>query len=189
MFMTPSTQNYKKYAKYFPGASLESNKRTFQATTEFGDQRSSKRFQPAETHPGTQSHADYNEDVATNTSYSQTPAINDGSTVAQFFIGSRTITPLGTSDKQMAKTLVDEICKYGSMDRLILDNAKAQISERVKEIQRTFCIKDWQSKPYMGYHNFAERAWKGTKMHTNNLLDMLGSPSKKRIFPKVKMAM
>ena len=39
-----------------------------------------------------------------------------------------------------------EVC--GAMDRLISDNAKAQILDQVKEILRTFCIKDWQSEPY-----------------------------------------
>jgi hypothetical protein len=41
------------------------------------------------------------------------------------------------------------------MDRLISDNAKAQLSERVKDILRTYCIKDWQQiEPYKGNQNF-----------------------------------
>jgi hypothetical protein len=39
---------------------------------------------------------------------------------------------------QLAYRLMDEIRKYGAMDRLISDNAKAQISSRVKDILRTF---------------------------------------------------
>ena len=62
------------------------------------------------------------------------------------------------------------------MDRLISDNAKAQILEQVKEILRTFCIKDWQSEQYKGNQNYAERGWKDTKTRTNNLLNMSGAP-------------
>ena len=104
----------------------------------------------------------------------------DLSTAAQFFIGRtsnfRSIIPLGSSDKQMARALMDEIRRYGAMDRLISDNAKAQVSARVKEILRTFCIKDWQSEPYKGNQNYAERGWKDTKTRTNNLLNMSGAP-------------
>ncbi len=35
-FVEPSKINYEEYARFFPGASLESIKRTFQATTQFG---------------------------------------------------------------------------------------------------------------------------------------------------------
>ena len=121
-----------------------------------------------------------NEDVATDTLYSRTPAIDDGSTAAQFYVGRashfRSVMPLGSSDKQMARTLMDEIRKYGAMNRLVSDNARAQISARVKEILRTFCIDDWQSEPYKGNQNFAERAWKDSKTRTNNLLNMSGAP-------------
>ena len=64
--------------------------------------------------------------------------------------------PLGSSDKQMARTLMDEIRKYGAMNHLVSDNARAQILARVKEILRAFCIDDWQSEPYKGNQNFAE---------------------------------
>ena len=71
---------------------------------------------------------------------------------------------------------MDEIRKYGAMDRLISDNARARLSEQVKDILRTFCIKDWHSKPHIGNQNFAERAWRDTKTRTNNLLNMCGAP-------------
>ena len=62
------------------------------------------------------------------------------------------------------------------MDRLICDNAKAQISARVKDVLRTFAIKDWQSEPYNKNQNFAERGWRDTKRKTNNLLNFSGAP-------------
>ena len=43
------------------------------------------------------------------------------------------------------------------MDVLVSDNAKAEISERVKDILRTFTLKDRQSEePYNGNQSFAE---------------------------------
>jgi hypothetical protein len=52
---------------------------------------------------------------------------------------------------------MDEICKYGAMDKLTSNNAKAEISVRVKDVLRTLNINDWQSEPYKGNQNFAER--------------------------------
>ena len=43
------------------------------------------------------------------------------------------------------------------MDMLISDNARAQISEKVKEILGTFSIKHHLSEPHNKNQNFAER--------------------------------
>ena len=64
------------------------------------------------------------------------------------------------------------------MDVLVSDNAKAEISERVKDILRTFAIKDRQSEPYNGNQNFAERGWRDTKRKVNILLNVSGAPAK-----------
>ena len=182
--MKPSRSNHAQYAKHFPGTNLDTLKATFKATTQLGTRGAVEGFNlrdriiapnPVLSIPRR------HEDVATDTLYSRTPAIDDGSTAAQFFIGRRShfrsITPLGTSDKQFAYRLMDEIRKYGAMDRLISDNAKAQISSRVKDILRTFSIKDWTSEPHKGNQNFAERGWKDTKTKVNNLLNSSGAPA------------
>ena len=95
-----------------------------------------------------------NEDVATDTLYSRTPATDNGSTAAQFFVGRkslyRSVRPCGSLVKDFARALMDKIRKYGAMDRLICEKAKAQISAQVKNILRAFCIKDWESKPNVG---------------------------------------
>jgi hypothetical protein len=181
--MKPSKQNHDQYARYFPGTTVETIKATFEATTQLGTRGAVEGFNlcdriiapnPVLSIPRR------HKDVATDTLYSRTPAIDDGSTAAQFFIGRRSpfrsITPMGTSDKHFAYRLMDEIPKYGAMDRLISDNAKAQISSRVKDILRTFYIKDWQSEPYKGNQNFAERGWRDTKAKVNNLLNASGAP-------------
>ena len=41
---------------------------------------------------------------------------------------------------------MDEIRKRGAMNRIISDSAKAELSERVKDILRTFAIDEWSSE-------------------------------------------
>jgi len=179
----PSRRDYSKYARFFPGADLDCIRRTFDATTQLGTRGAIDGLQlrnrlhapnPILNTPRR------NEPVATDTLYSRTHAIDDGSLAAQFFIGRRShfrsVVPLGTTDRAFASALLDEIRKYGAMDVLISDNAKAQVSERVKDILRTYRIKDWHSEPYQGNQNFAERGWRDTKARTNSLLNSSGAP-------------
>jgi len=183
-FIKPSKRDYTRFACYFPGADLDSIKRTFESTTQLGTRGATTgiTLRNRLTSPNPVLNLPRrNEDVATDTLYSQTQAIDNGSTAAQFFVGRkshfRSIVPCGSTDKYFAKALMDEIRKYGAMDRLISDNARAQLSEQVKDILRsTFCIKDWHSEPHVGNQNFAERAWRDTKTRTNNLLNMSGAP-------------
>ena len=121
-----------------------------------------------------------NEDVATDSLWSNTPAIDDGSTAAQFFIGLisryRSVHPLGTTDKQFIRALMEEIRKRGAMNTLISDQAKAQISARVLEILRTFVIDNWQSEADQQWQNYSERGYKNTKEWVNALLNISGAP-------------
>ena len=64
------------------------------------------------------------EAVATDTIFSDTPAVDDGSTMAQFFCGRDTLVcdAYGIkSTKQFINTLSDNIRKRGAMDTLISD--------------------------------------------------------------------
>jgi hypothetical protein len=148
--LKPSKKDHAQYARYFPGTNVETTRATFDATTQLGTKGAVEGFtlrdrimapNPVLSIPR------QHEDVATDTLYGSDPAFDDGSTAAQFFIGRqsnfRSVAPMGRS-KQFAYRLMDEIRRYGAMDRLISDNAKAECSERVKDILRTFCIKDWQ---------------------------------------------
>ena len=66
------------------------------------------------------------EAVATDTIFSDTPAVDDGSTMAQFFCGRDTLVcdAYGIkSTKQFINTLSDNIRKRGAMDTLISDEA------------------------------------------------------------------
>ena len=71
------------------------------------------------------------EAVATDTIFSDTPAVDDGSTMAQFFCGRDSLVcdAYGIkSTKQFINTLSDNIRKRGAMDTLISDGGKYEIS-------------------------------------------------------------
>jgi hypothetical protein len=89
---TPSKKDVKEYSKYFPGTDIDTLRKTFDATTQYGSRGA------------TQGHTLHNqiaspnpilnlprrhEEVATVTLYSDTPAFDSGSTAAQFFIGRK----------------------------------------------------------------------------------------------------
>ena len=72
------------------------------------------------------------EAVATDTIFSDTPAVDDGSTMAQFFCGRDTLVcdAYGIkTTKQFINTLSDNIRKRGAMDTLISDGGKYEISK------------------------------------------------------------
>ena len=72
------------------------------------------------------------EAVATDTIFSDTPAVDDGSTMAQFFCGHDTLVcdAYGIkSAKHFIYTLSDNIRKRGAMDTLISDGGKYEISK------------------------------------------------------------
>ena len=121
-----------------------------------------------------------NEPVSTDTIYGPVPAIDNGSTAAQFFAGRKSgyvdIIPCGKSDKSFPKILEEHIRRLGAMDSLISDNAKAQISERVKDILRTYGIKQHRSEPENKNTNPAERSWRDIKHDTEYILNSQGAP-------------
>ena len=63
------------------------------------------------------------------------------------------------------------------MDKLISDRAQAEISKRVLDILRVYCIDDWQSEPHHQWQNFAEGRWRTAKHCTNRCLDRTGAPA------------
>jgi septum formation inhibitor MinC len=92
-----------------------------------------------------------NEPVATDTVFSDTPAVDCGVTAAQSFVGRESVVAdvygLKT-DKEFVNTLEDNIREQGVVDKLINDCAKAETSERVKQILRALFISSWYSEPY-----------------------------------------
>jgi hypothetical protein len=119
-----------------------------------------------------------NEPVATDTVYSDTPAVDNGATSAQIFVGTQTLVTdvYGMkTDKEFVNTLQDNIRKRGAMDKLISDRAQTEISKKVLDILRNYIIDDWQSEPYHEHQNPAERRYQTIKTYTNKLLDRTGA--------------
>jgi hypothetical protein len=77
------------------------------------------------------------EPVATDTIYSNTPAINYGITSAQLFVGTKTHTvdlyPI-KSGKQFVNMLLDNITQCGAPTKLISYCKQVEISELVKQV-------------------------------------------------------
>lgn len=120
------------------------------------------------------------EPVATYTVYSDTPAIDDGSTAAQIFVGTRTqLTDVYgmKSDKEFVNTLEDSIRTRGAISRLISDCAQSELSSRVLDILRVLCIDSWRSEPHQQHQNPAERRYQTVKRMTNTIMDRTGSPA------------
>ena len=89
-----------------------------------------------------------NEPVATDTIFSNIPAICTGHMAAQIFVGCNSL--LGdaygcSTDSQFSQTLEDNICQWGAMDLLISDRALSQISKKVQYLIRAYIILYLQS--------------------------------------------
>jgi hypothetical protein len=116
-----------------------------------------------------------NEPVATDTVFSDTPAVDSGVTAAQIFVGRESLVAhvygLKT-DKEFVNTLEENIRKRGAMDNLISDCAKAEMSSRVKNILRALFIGAWYSVPYQKNQNFAENRYGTVKATTNGVMNL-----------------
>ena len=119
------------------------------------------------------------ENVAFDKVISDTPAHKSGVKQAAFFVGTSTrvkdVYPM-RSEKQFPKLMEDNIRERGAPLKFISDNAQAFIGQRVKEILRLFCIKDYQSEPHNQWQNDAEGQIGVTLNATNRVMDRSGCP-------------
>ena len=153
--------DYESYRPKFAWLPTNIIEKMFQNTTQFYHTPMSTHMQKTykSPFPALNVHC-RNEDVATDYIYSDTPAIDDGSIGAQFFVGKESMVcdVYGLkSQKQFVNTLQDNIQRRGAMNRLISDRAKVEISDKVMDILRNLIIGDWQSEPYFQHQNPAER--------------------------------
>ena len=117
------------------------------------------------------------EDVATDTIFSDTPAVDDGSTMAQFFCGHDTLVcdAYGIkSTKQFINTLSDKIRKWGAMDTLISDGGNYDISKGVTDFLHSLFIQDYQSESYHQDQNKTENCFGPAKRYTNTVMNTSG---------------
>src|SRR5688500_13607268 len=116
----------------------------------------------------------HDEPVATDTVYSDTPAIDSRITAAQFFVGTESmVCDVHTlkSDRKFVNVLQDNIRRRGAMSKLISDRAQVEISNKVQDILQNYIIHDWQSKPHHQHQNAAERHYQDVKHLATTLLD------------------
>ena len=114
---------------------------------------------------------------ATDTIFSDTPAVDDGSTMAQFFCGHDTLVcdAYGIkSTKQFINTLSDKIRKWGAMDTLISDGGKYDISKGVTDFLHSLFIQDYQSESYHQDQNKTENCFGPAKRYTNTVMNTSG---------------
>jgi hypothetical protein len=147
--------------------SIDAIKKTFKNTTQLEHMPMSTilKKQYKSPNPALNVHP-RDEPVATDTIYSDTPAIDCGITSAQLFVGTKTHTAdvySIKSDKQFVNTLLDNITQRGAPTKLISDRAQVEINERVKQVLRPLHISIWQSEPHQQHQNPAKCQYQNIK--------------------------
>ena len=171
----PAEEDWKSLRPYFGWQSEQVIKNTYQVTSRFGGtipqhdylKKHFKSRNPVFNIPRR------NEAVATDTIFSDTPTINDGSTMAQFFVGRDTLVcdAYGIkTQKQFINTLYDNIRFRGAMTTLITDGGRYEISKKVADLLRNLFIKQHESDPYHQHQNKAEQRYGVVKRYINTLM-------------------
>ena len=123
-----------------------------------------------------------NEVVATDTFFSDTPAIDSGVTCAQYFVGLRTrfqeIVPMPRhNDASFVAALCEIIRKHGAPDTLYSDCAGEQVSKATEEVLQQYMIDDGQSEPHHQHQNLAENYYGKAKGKANCYMAWCGCPA------------
>ena len=117
------------------------------------------------------------EAVATDTIYSDNPAVASGTTHAQFCCGQQSLvcdTFEMKTDKRLVNILEDTIKQRGIMDKLITDIAQVEIIGQVKDIIRAYVIGNWSSEAAQQQQNPAERKYQHIKCTNNRIMERTG---------------
>ena len=174
--------DYEKFGPYFGWVNVDTVQKTMEKSTQWGVslpntfpmKRHLKSRNPALNIPRR------HEAVATDTVFSDTPAVDSGVKQAQVFVGRDTLVadayPM-KSGKQFVNTLEDNIRRQGAMDKLLSDSAKTEISNKVMDILRAYHISNWHSEPYHQNRNPAEWRYRTIKSWTNTVMNRSGAPA------------
>ena len=120
------------------------------------------------------------EAVATDTVFSDTPAVDSCVKQAQVFVGRDTLVPDAypiKSGKQFVNTLDDNIRRWGAMDKLLSDSAKTEISNKVMDILRAYHISNLYSVPCHQNQNTAEWRYRTIISWTNTVMNRSCAPA------------
>ena len=82
-----------------------------------------------------------------------------------------------SSESKLPDTLCDFICEYGTMEGLMLDNAKSKTSFAMKDIFHMYLTKDCQSKPHYQHQNPIEHQIQDIKCIMHGIMDHVGCPA------------
>ena len=153
--ISPDTPDYQKFRPSFGWVNVDTAQKTMDQSTKWGV--SIPNTFPMKKHLKSRNPAlnipRRHEPVATDTVFSDTPAVDSGVKQAQVFVGRDTLVadayPMKTG-KQFVNTLgvEDNIRRMGAMDKLLSDFAKTAISNKVMDILRAYHISNWHSEPY-----------------------------------------
>ena len=143
--VSPETPDYEKFRLCFGWVHVDTVQKTMEQSTQWGV--SLPNTFPMKKHLKSRNRAlnipRRHEAVATDTVFSDTPAVNSGVKQAQVFVGWDTLVadayPM-KSGKQFVNTLEDNIRRRGAMDKLQSDSAKTEISNKVMDILRAYHI-------------------------------------------------
>ena len=118
------------------------------------------------------------EPIATDTVFSDTPAVAIGVKEGQVFVGRDTLVadayPMKIG-KQFDNTIEDNIRQRGAMDKLLSDSAKTEMSNKVMDILRAYRISNWHSDPYQQNQNPDEWRYRTIKSWTNTVMNRSGA--------------
>ena len=172
--------DFDKYRPCFGWVNADTIRDTFRNTTQWGTsvgtfpmKKHLKSRNPALNIPRR------HEAVATDTVYSDTPAVDSGVKQTQLFVGKESLVSdiySLRSGKQFVNTLEYNIPRRGAMDKLISDSAKNEISHKVQDILRAYHISDWQSENSQN-QNPAEWRYRTIKAWTNTIMNRTGAPA------------
>ena len=120
------------------------------------------------------------EDVATDTIFSNTPDVDDCSTMTQFFYGHDTFT-CGTygikSTKQFINTLSANTRKWGAMITLTSDGGTYDISKGITDLLHSLFIQDFKSEPYHQQQNKVKNRFGHAKHYPKTVMNTSGCPA------------
>ena len=177
----PTPVDYKKLRPFFGWVNSDIVKQTIDQTTQW---RVALDSSPMKRHLKSRNPAlnfpQRHEPLATDTIFSDTPAVDSGVKQAQVFVGRDSLVadvyPM-KSGKQFVNTLEDNIRRRGAMDKLLSDSAKIEISKKVMDILRAYHISNWHSEPYHQNQNPAECRYRTIKSWTNTDMKRSGAPA------------
>ena len=139
--------DYERLKPQFCWLPIDIIKQTFKATTQFAKLPASaylwKRFKSPNPACNVWRR---NKDVASDTVFSDTPAIDNGTRCAQIFFGTKSmvtdVQPM-KSESEFLSSLQDNVNKRGAPNRLLVDSAKSESSWRVTDYLWMLFISLW----------------------------------------------